>query len=147
MFKKIDNYVNEELLTGAIKDAAKEAEEALEEETKWQKILEKAASLCERLSGLPFIGEYIGDIPRLCSMVHDYATGAYREVPLATIIGILATLIYFVSPVDLIPDTIPVIGYLDDITAIQLLLQTIHYDIERYYMWLVRKSQEESAYE
>jgi uncharacterized membrane protein YkvA (DUF1232 family) len=37
----------------------------------------------------------------------------------------VGALIYFVSPIDLIPDTIPVIGYLDDLAVLSLAVNTL----------------------
>ena len=87
------------------------------------------------------MGVFIGDIPKLCSMVQDYASREYREAPLSTIITILASLIYFASPVDLIPDNIPILGYVDDMTFINMIINTLHNDIERYYIWQIGRKQ------
>lgn len=52
---------------------------------------------------------------------------AYRDprVPWYVKIIILFLLGYFISPIDLIPDFIPVIGYIDDILIISLTLYLI----------------------
>ena len=75
------------------------------------------------------------DIPTLCDIVRDYVKGNYKEVPVGSIIAALAALIYFVSPIDAIPDFIPVVGYLDDVTVIAVALQFIHSDLEEYRKW------------
>ena len=56
-------------------------------------------------------------------------------MPVGSIIAALAALIYFVSPIDAIPDFIPVVGYLDDVTVIAVALQFIHSDLEEYRKW------------
>ena len=38
----------------------------------------------------------------------------YKKIPFGTIAAVVASLLYFVSPIDVIPDFIPVIGYIDD---------------------------------
>ena len=138
MIEKYENYMEVDLMAEEIEEAMEEAEDVLEDDSKRQAIIEKAFNLCERLSGLPVVGTYIGDIPKLCAMVSDYASGAYREVPLSTIITVLGAIVYFVSPVDAIPDTIPVLGYVDDMAFIRMILSTMHGDIKRYYTWLLR---------
>lgn len=138
MVEKFENYMDEELMAEEMEDAMEEAEEVLGDASKRQTVIEKAFELCERLSGLPVVGTYIGDIPKLCAMVSDYASGAYREVPLSTIITVLGVIVYFVSPVDAIPDTIPILGYVDDMSLLRMILNTMHDDIIRYYTWLLR---------
>ena len=75
------------------------------------------------------------DVKLLVSMVRDYVSGAYRDVPFGTIAAIAAAILYLVSPFDAIPDFIPVIGYIDDAAVIALCLRMVHNDIEQYRVW------------
>ena len=50
--------------------------------------------------------------------------------------------IYFVAPVDLIPDGIPVVGYADDAAVLAIALDFIKSDIDDYMEW-----REENGYE
>jgi len=65
------------------------------------------------------------------NMLQDYRRGKY-DLPWKTIAAIVAALLYFISPIDLLPDFIPVIGYLDDATVIGFALKMIHDDLENY---------------
>jgi uncharacterized membrane protein YkvA (DUF1232 family) len=40
---------------------------------------------------------------------------------------LLATFIYFADPEDILPDHIPVIGYLDDVIIIELVMRELHH--------------------
>ena len=75
------------------------------------------------------------DVKLLVSMIRDYVSGAYREVPFGTIAAVAAAILYLVSPFDAIPDFIPVIGYIDDAAVIALCLRMAHNDIEEYRAW------------
>ena len=75
------------------------------------------------------------DIQLLISVIRDYSTGEYREIPFGSIAAIAAAILYFVSPVDAIPDFIPVIGYLDDAAVIAFCLRLVHEDLEIYKAW------------
>jgi len=45
---------------------------------------------------------------------------------------LLATFIYFGDPEDIVPDHIPVIGYLDDVIIIELVVRELHHVREAY---------------
>jgi uncharacterized membrane protein YkvA (DUF1232 family) len=49
---------------------------------------------------------------------------------------VVAGLIYFISPIDSIPDLLPVIGYLDDLGVIVALLKYLGSEIAPYYKGL-----------
>ena len=51
-------------------------------------------------------------LPRLARMIASLL--ADRQVPTAAKVALVAVAVYLASPVDLIPDFIPFLGYLDD---------------------------------
>ena len=71
----------------------------------------------------------------LLSLVKDWKSGRYRAVPKGSIVAIIAGLIYFVSPIDLIPDIFPAIGLTDDIVILGLITKQISSDLEKYKEW------------
>ena len=48
---------------------------------------------------------------------------------------ILAALAYFVSPIDAIPDVIPVLGYLDDALVVTWVMHQISDEVSKYRRW------------
>ena len=75
------------------------------------------------------------DIKLLYSMIRDSIIGRYR-LPYRTIAAVSFTLLYFVNPFDLIPDIIPVVGYIDDAFVVSLCLKFIGTDLEKYRKWI-----------
>lgn len=47
-------------------------------------------------------------------MLQDYQKGGYRQVPWRSVSMILAAVIYFLNPMDMVPDMIPGLGLIDD---------------------------------
>lgn len=71
----------------------------------------------------------------LVRLVRSYAAGEYRQIPTGTIVSGLAVLLYVVSPIDLIPDFIPVVGFLDDLSLVSWFIGKFHGEITRFRAW------------
>ena len=74
------------------------------------------------------------DLLDLYGLIRDSLAGRYK-VPYRTITAVAFTLLYFVNPFDLIPDFIPLVGYIDDVFVISLCLSFIGRDLEHYREW------------
>lgn len=71
----------------------------------------------------------------LLRMLKAYIRGDYRRIPWKTLTLITAGLIYFVNPFDLIPDFIPISGFVDDVALILWIFNTAAKDIEVFEEW------------
>ncbi len=71
------------------------------------------------------------DLMLLFRFVRDWARGDFRDVPRSSIVWALFAIIYFLSPIDLIPDFLPG-GYLDDMFVIAYVTKKIRKDLDRY---------------
>ena len=95
-----------------------------------QQVLSKSKTVADG-EGIGF-REKIGLISRL---VKAYAAGEYRQLPTKTLLITLATLIYFVSPLDFIPDVLPILGFADDIALIVWLYNSLNTDLDNFREW------------
>ncbi len=68
-------------------------------------------------------------------LVNSYARGHYREIPLKTIIKIIAALIYFLNPIDLIPDAIVGIGFIDDLAVLTWVYKSAQDELDSFIEW------------
>ncbi len=71
----------------------------------------------------------------LVRLVRHYISGDYREVATGTIVSGFAVLLYVLSPIDLVPDFIPVLGFLDDLSLISWFLGKFQNELARYRAW------------
>ena len=76
--------------------------------------------------------EALASVLRLGRLVRAYAKGDYRDVSRKNIVLVVAGLLYFVSPLDLIPDAIPILGFADDIAVLGFILKTLGEELTRY---------------
>lgn len=110
---------------------------------------EKLTSLVGRVaeltrSGMPErYGLIRGRVSALCRMVKAYARREYTEVPWGAIALITTSLVYLVTPMDLVPDFLPIVGFGDDIALLAWTISQIEGDIDRFVEWENRARGEE----
>lgn len=73
-------------------------------------------------------------------LIKAYALGQYREVPWKTILLIVAAVIYFVNPLDLVPDIIPLTGLTDDFAVLVWVYKSVSNEIEKFLEWEKNKA-------
>ncbi len=71
----------------------------------------------------------------LIQLLKSWVTGEYRDIPYRTIIMLLVGLLYFVSPIDVIPDFLFGFGFIDDAAVIALIFSKIDKDLIKYLEW------------
>ena len=92
------------------------------------KIRTKAQTLLEQPGKLLQLGR---QILLLYDMLRDWWSGTHT-LPWKTAAAVIAALLYFVNPFDLVPDFIPLIGYLDDAVVIGACFRLIRIDLRGY---------------
>ena len=122
-------------------------EEAEEEFAKYSKnvkeddvdgVLEKEEAILDKAKGP--LAKFAKNIKLLFSVVKDYAQGNYKEIPWTTIAAIIASLLYVFSPIDLVPDFIPILGLMDDAAVLGICLNSISGDLKKYEVWKNKNS-------
>jgi len=109
------------------------AKEYVTDKRKMSQLLEEAIEKAERnKSDLKKVWEGLLALFRL---IREWLTRKYTQVPLKTILWIIAAIIYFVNPFDVIPDFIPGFGYIDDASVIAFVLNSIRGDLDTFLEW------------
>ncbi len=72
------------------------------------------------------------DVKTLIELVLAWTRGDYRDVPLKSIVTIIAGVLYFVTPLDFIPDFLFGLGFLDDITVLTWVIGVVRGEIDRF---------------
>ena len=68
-------------------------------------------------------------------LVRAYAQGEYREIPWKSLVLIVAAILYFINPIDILPDLMPLVGLTDDFAVLFLVYRSIGNDIEKFLEW------------
>ena len=97
----------------------------------------------EGLGKKTFLGRLIQDLGLIVPLLRDYRSGAYGKFPFLSVAAIVFTVIYMVSPIDLIPDYIIGIGQIDDATVVALCLYLMKKDLQKYKEWKLSRERKD----
>ena len=108
------------------------AVELLKDSEGLDKLLEQIEKKMQKLGAK---GEDIVYIPEMVMLIRSYIIKEYTDISLAKIVLIMAALIYYVSPLDVIPDSIPFVGLLDDAIVAKTVMLWCDEEIDQYMEW------------
>jgi len=94
------------------------------------KTKEKAKSL-----NLNVFSKLFNQLSLAYEMIKDFKAKRYVDLPWRTITLITVAIIYFINPIDIIPDILPVIGFTDDAIAFASIFRSVQGDLMRYCEW------------
>jgi uncharacterized membrane protein YkvA (DUF1232 family) len=82
----------------------------------------------------PALKKVLENVRELYALFKDSVKGNYKLHP-ANVAMIGGGLLYFLLPVDLIPDFIPLVGYLDDLAVLTTIMNSLKGEINAYQAW------------
>ena len=71
----------------------------------------------------------------MIELVSAYVKGDYREVAGSTLISVVAALLYFIAPLDALPDFLFGWGLLDDAAVISYVSNQLRKELEAFKQW------------
>ena len=90
------------------------------------------ADRIEKIVSNGTLSKFMKDVKLYFKMLSDVFSRRYTRVPKGTVAAIVGTLLYVLSPVEVIPYVIPVVGYLDDAAVLALCLKFAKHDVDEY---------------
>ncbi len=81
---------------------------------------------------------FFEDAKLLILLLQEYHSGNYRTVPWWAISAVVFALLYVFNPMDIIPEFIPVLGYIDDAAVVALCLSFIEEELVKFQFWKLR---------
>jgi curved DNA-binding protein CbpA len=82
----------------------------------------------------PALKKVLENVRQLYALFKDSVSGNFKLHP-ANVAMIGGGLLYFILPADLIPDFIPLVGYLDDLAVLTTIMNSLKGEINAYRHW------------
>jgi uncharacterized membrane protein YkvA (DUF1232 family) len=124
--------------SAAFRKATTEAESYLNDPRRLRELFLEAI---EKINHIPR-GPFAETWPYLMAMIRllrSYHQGEYRDISSQNLLIVVAAIMYFVSPFDVIPDSVPVFGHLDDALVVRLALNSVGADLDTFMAWETSK--------
>ncbi|PTU75692.1 YkvA family protein [Pseudomonas mangrovi] len=86
------------------------------------------------------LGSTRDDLALLGRLAAAWWRGEYRGISRQALLAVVAALIYFVSPLDAVPDWLFAVGFLDDIAVLAWVMKTWRGELDVFRGWLERRS-------
>ena len=137
--KRNKHSINQQEALKQLEGGYTQAQKVLEDEDKLERFLQRLET---KMRAIPVAGEKLANLPILAALVKSYVKKEYTQIPLGTMIAVVSALVYFVSPVDLIPDAIPGVGYIDDAAVIAVCWELVESDVQEFQKWRAETGRE-----
>ncbi len=102
-----------------------------------QKVVELLKNVGKKLSDLahnPKVQKLTAPIQIFIRMIKAHFSGQHK-IEFSTLGLIVLALVYFISPIDLIPDFLGVIGFVDDLSVVLAVYAKVKDEVEQFLEW------------
>ena len=124
--------------SAAFRKATAEAESYAKDPERLRKLLLEAR---EKINHIPR-GPFAETWPYLMAMIRlirAYHLREYRDISSQNLLVVITAIIYFVSPCDVIPDSVPILGNIDDAFVVRLSMKSVSADLDTFMAWETAK--------
>ena len=116
----------------AIAGFAAQAEELVKNPAKLEELLRQ---LEEKIKEVPVAGNALSRVPLMISMIRSYLTKEYTAISPKVIVSLVAAILYLLACKDIIPDKVPVVGYVDDLAVFAAAFLVNEPELSAYSKW------------
>lgn len=68
-------------------------------------------------------------------LLESWLSGDYKEISVKTLALFIAAILYFLNPFDVVPDVIPAVGYVDDVSVVAWVIKPLNDEVEKFREW------------
>lgn len=85
------------------------------------------------------------DVHLLRALSLAWFKGEYRQISSQALLMVVAALLYFITPLDAIPDWLLGVGFVDDLAVLAWVMRTWHGELGAFRAWRERQNPERMA--
>jgi uncharacterized membrane protein YkvA (DUF1232 family) len=104
------------------------------EDSKLQKLLKNVSDRLSQVSHHPKVQTALEPILIFKRMIQAHRSGKFK-VSSKTLGLIVLGLVYFVTPIDIIPDFMPILGFTDDLSVILAVFNSVKHEVQDFLNW------------
>jgi uncharacterized membrane protein YkvA (DUF1232 family) len=114
-----------------------EAEEIAQDPQEINRLVDKSKRKMHSIKGKQKASfkDFFRHITTFQRLLRAYARKQYPHLPWKSLLSIVGAFLYFINPLDLIPDFIPGIGLIDDIALLGWVYNSVANDVVRFEEW------------
>ena len=129
----------------AYKRAKNAVASLLESPQKLLALVEKATRKNEQTVGnSSLVGQSVDSLKVLIRLIAAYARGDYRLIGIDNLVLIISAVVYFVMPLDALPDFIAILGLTDDAALLAWTWSRVKLEVEKFMAWELEQEAIES---
>ncbi len=76
-----------------------------------------------------------GQLVTMLALLRAWIRGDYRQVSNSALLSIAAAVLYFVAPLDAVPDFLLGLGLVDDVAVIGFVVKQVQHELEKFRSW------------
>ena len=114
----------------------RKAMRVINEQSQVKELLWQVSQKLQKINGSnKQINELMDLIQLFLRMIKKSLAGEYSAFSHKTLLSFVFGLLYFVTPMDVVPDFIPLLGFSDDLSIVYFIIKNFKLDIEAFKVW------------
>jgi Uncharacterized conserved protein len=114
--------------------AVSEAAEYAKKPERLKQLFEEARTKAKEIPRGAFFERW-AYVMAMIRLIRAYYRGEYRDIPRQHFVIIVAAVLYFLTPADVISDWIPITGFVDDALVVSVALGAVRDDLDAFMGW------------
>ena len=114
----------------------RQAKRMLNEQSQVKELIWQVSQKLKKINGSnKQINELMEHVQLFLRMIKKSLAGEYSAFSHKTLFSLVFGLLYFVTPMDVVPDFIPLLGFSDDLSIVYFIIKNFKSDIEDFKGW------------
>ena len=119
--------------------AVSEATEYAKSPQRLRQLFEEASRKAREVPKAAFYERW-AYVMAMLRLIRAYSRGEYRDISREHFVIIVAAIVYFLTPADVISDLIPITGFVDDALVVSVALGAVRDDLDAFMAWETSQS-------